>query len=203
MRPVSGEIMMPGASTAPAGRPREADLVDAEFETVDAARTARTAVAPRGPQLGAPPPAGLALLVPDKARTDGAAGARGRLFWGAGIVLVIGAFWIAGGHSLARNLTALRTAAPVFRIVELQSRLERDGGRAVLVVDGAALNAGLRAGALPGLAIDVLAPDGSTTRYVLGTNARRLDPGDRFGFSGRLVVPRDGVKSVSVSFTSL
>ena len=42
--------------------------------------------------------------------------------------------------------------------------------------------------------------DRRITRYTLGTSNRSLAPGERFGFSSRLDVPRNGVKTVSVTF---
>jgi hypothetical protein len=36
--------------------------------------------------------------------------------------------------------------------------------------------------------------------HYLGTNEDQLEPGGRIAFSGRLVAPKEGVQSVSVSF---
>ena len=53
---------------------------------------------------------------------------------------------------------------------------------------------------LPPLEIRVTGNDGRTTRYTLGTSGRPLAPGERFAFSSRLEVPKNGVKTVSVTF---
>ena len=53
---------------------------------------------------------------------------------------------------------------------------------------------------VPTLSINVLDNKGHTTRYLLGTNDNRLEPGGRFAFSSRLIAPNAGVKSVSVTF---
>ena len=70
----------------------------------------------------------------------------------------------------------------------------------MLFVDGEAANDGPAAELLPPLEIVVAASDGSTTRYRLGTNGRRLAPGETFAFSSRLDAPKSGVKTVSVMF---
>ena len=53
---------------------------------------------------------------------------------------------------------------------------------------------------LPALEIRVTGNDGRITRYRLGTAARPLAPGETFAFSSRLDVPKNGVKTVSVTF---
>jgi hypothetical protein len=70
----------------------------------------------------------------------------------------------------------------------------------VLFVDGEAANDGAAAQQLPPLEIVVTGNDGRITRYRLGTSGRPLAPGETFAFSSRLDVPKNGVKTVSVSF---
>ena len=53
---------------------------------------------------------------------------------------------------------------------------------------------------LPPLEINVTANDGNVMRYNLGTSSEPLAPGAAFGFSSRLEAPKEGVKSVSVTF---
>ncbi|MEQ9246475.1 MAG: hypothetical protein RLO21_10855, partial [Nitratireductor sp.] len=108
----------------------------------------------------------------------------------------------SGGHSLVRGMDVSGAENPeqVLRLVDVTSRVERQGGNALLIVDGAALNGGDGLVALPPISINVLTENGSTTRYFLGTNDQHLGPGARFPFSSRLVAPREGVKSVSVTF---
>ena len=74
------------------------------------------------------------------------------------------------------------------------------GTKPVLFVDGEAANDGAKAAPLPPLEIRVTGNDSQVTRYTLGTSSRSLAPGERFGFSSRLDVPRNGVKAVSVTF---
>ncbi|MDN2568483.1 hypothetical protein N1F89_19845 [Aquibium sp. A9E412] len=206
-RPVSGEIMTGGAAgTARAAQDR-ADVVDAEYETLAPGSPDRPAAPVHASAAGpAAPPRGLETLRRD--RGGSAAGApperRGRrggpAFWAAGLSAVAIAFWMSGGHALVGP--AVERAAPArgLAIAELETRVERHAGRALLLVDGAAVNEGGSARALPDLSIEVLGHDGRTTRYFLGTNGHRLAPGGRFPFSSRLQVAGEGVKSVSVSF---
>ncbi|RUU50294.1 hypothetical protein EOC99_35320, partial [Mesorhizobium sp. M7A.T.Ca.TU.009.01.1.1] len=63
-----------------------------------------------------------------------------------------------------------------------------------------AVNDGAKPTELPPLEIRVTGNDGQTTRYTLGTSGRSLASGERFGFASRLDVPRNGVKTVSVTF---
>ena len=70
----------------------------------------------------------------------------------------------------------------------------------MLFVDGKALNDDRVARMLPRLEIGVTANDGAVMRYNLGTSAEPLAPGAAFAFSSRLEAPKEGVKSVSVTF---
>jgi hypothetical protein len=70
----------------------------------------------------------------------------------------------------------------------------------LLFIDGEASNDGNGASALPPLEIRVTGNDGRITRYTLGTAGRPLAPGERFAFSSRLDVPKNGVRTVSVAF---
>lgn len=203
-RPISGEIMMPGATLErPQPVRRARDTVDAEYETVliggSHSHDRDSAPAAKPTDVGV---AGLDMLRPGAGVSRNSGGRGGPLFWLFGAVLIAGAFWIAGGHSLVHDLALLPASAPAqaLRLVDVQSRVERHGGKSLLFVDGAALNEGDRTVSVPGLSIDVLARDGSTTRYFLGTNDQQLEPGTRFPFSSRLVAPSEGVKSVSVTF---
>lgn len=202
-RPVSGEIMLPGAPQArPQAVGRTGDAVEAEYETVprgggrDPARDNAAPDKSVTNNVG-----GLEMLRPGGRAHDGP-GRGGPLFWLCGALLVSGAFWIAGGHSLVHGLPLFSSSAPAqaLRLVDVNSRVEMRGERSLLLVDGAALNESDRVVVVPGLSIEVLARDGSTTRYFLGTNDQQLEPGTRFPFSSRLVAPTEGVKSVSVTF---
>ena len=200
-RPVSGEIMMPDRVRAAQSRTVEAcNAVDADFETVVSAGGAT-------PAAGSAPAVekaltGLDMLKPGRRIQPVKSPRAGPLFWAFGVVITAGAFWISGGHSLVRGMDVSRVGNPeqVLRLVDVTSRVERQGGNALLIVDGAALNGGDGLVALPPISINVLTENGSTTRYFLGTNDQHLGPGARFPFSSRLVAPREGVKSVSVTF---
>ena len=71
---------------------------------------------------------------------------------------------------------------------------------AILFVDGEAANDGSAVAHLPPLDIAVTGNDGRITHYRLGTSGRPMAPGETFAFSSRLDVPKNGVKTVSVTF---
>ena len=199
-RPFSGEIMAGGPRASPPRPSPAADVIDAEYVTVDPAGTAR--------QQAAPSPAGAASPGMDILRGGEAERSRrergGPLFWAGGLFIVAAAFWVSGGHALmARPQPAapvLRTAEMPLRIARVESRIERQGASAFLLVDGEVANDGAVRAALAGLEISVAGKDGRTTRYFLGTSERVLAPGERFAFSSRLDAPKDGVESVTVDF---
>jgi hypothetical protein len=207
-RPVSGEIMTGSpAMAAPHGLSPSSDVVDAEYEVLGG--SARSGPAPaaaaQSPQRApaAPPPLeGMAMLRPaGPQRPFSMRG--GPMFWGAGLAAALVAFWVSGGHAVIRH-SALPGASPgddaAFSITGVTSRVDASGQKPVLFVDGEAGNDGASAAALPPLEIRVTGEDGAVTRYTLGTSGRSLAPGQRFAFSSRLDVPRNGVKAVAVSF---
>lgn len=147
--------------------------------------------------------AGLDMLRPRAERTKAKRGEPGGpLFWTAGMALVLTAFWVSGGHALVENTTFFKREiqASGMRVASVQSRIEKQGDRSLLFVDGEAVNGDEIARIVPTLSINVLDNKGHTTRYLLGTNDNRLEPGGRFAFSSRLIAPNAGVKSVSVTF---
>jgi hypothetical protein len=123
------------------------------------------------------------------------------LFWLFGLTLAACAFWLAGGHALVHGdgSQAIGTQGAL-RIVGVTSSVVTAGGRPYLSVDGAAINEGQAAARLPGIEIKVTGNSGRITRYNLGTSDRQLAPGQRFAFSSRLEVPKDGVRTVVVDF---
>lgn len=125
----------------------------------------------------------------------------GPVFWAGGAVAAAAAFWISGGHALLRP--ALAEIAPHaeqgLRIASVISKVDRSGIRPVLQIDGRAVNDGT-ATTMPPLDIQVTSPGGTTTLYKLGTAGSRIASGDSFDFSSRLDVPKDGVKTVFVTF---
>lgn len=194
-RPVSGEIMTDVRTRA--GFVREAeDVIDADIEATVMPTQEHLAVARRSA------PQGLDFLRP------GASSRAGRrsgsaVFWTIGLGLVALAFWTSGGHALVRQqVAALRPAAQAegLRIGDVTSRVERRKGRDILFVAGQAGNHGSTVQTLPNLEIVVRSNDGAMTSYYLGTNDVALAPGDRYSFSSRVVAPRNGVRTVSVTF---
>jgi hypothetical protein len=124
-------------------------------------------------------------------------------FWVAGVIVAAAAFWIAGGHAVVRPAIAAMDSAPPesgLRIASVVSQVDRSGNRPVLLIDGQAVNDGVETAAVPPLDIQVISPAGGLTRYKLGTAGRPLDSGQTFAFSSRLDLPKDGVKTVFVTF---
>jgi hypothetical protein len=210
-RPVSGEIMAAPLAGAESADPAfiHADVVDAEFETVRPHETAVAAPARTITSIGtaAAPVQGLDSLRKTDALPQPQGPARGGpAFWIIGLGLAAGAFWVSGGHALVRQVPFAGETGPAqsvvnaLHIVDVTSRVEQRGGRPVLFVDGKAVNDDRVARTLPRLEIDVTANDGRVMRYNLGTSEGPLAPGAAFGFSSRLEAPKEGVKSVSVTF---
>ena len=206
-RPVSGEIMTDAESTAAMrGAHLGGDVVDAEYETVPAiGRQPESPVQPAPTMIASPaaPLAGMEMLrgpEAQAARTQAVHG--GPVFWVFGIGLAAMAFWVAGGHALVRDVPFLSVQAPqqALSISGVTSRVDASGARPVLFIDGEAANGGTATETLPPLDIVVTGNDGLVTRYRLGTAGRPMAPGETFAFSSRLDVPKNGVKTVSVTF---
>src|SRR5690606_18137604 len=92
------------------------------------------------------------------------------------------------------------TPLPDLQIGNVTSRTQTIEGEVALLVDGDISNAGRSAGKVPPLAVTVLSQDGAKSVYRLGTLRTPLAPGAKYSFSGRLDMPKDGVKTVSVAF---
>ena len=203
--PLSGEIMS-GPGAARDKRAPDGDFVDADFVTVRPGSAPGQTTSAHVAEPAPGPASGLDILKSsshDPARTRRA----GPMFWLFGLCLVVGAFWVSGGHALvsrpqpeAPAAAAPRQSGQTLRIVDVASRIEKTGDGTYLMVDGQVVNEGQLPAALPGLDISVNGRDGATVRYFLGTNERRLAPGERFTFSSRLHAPRDGAESVTVDF---
>lgn len=210
-RPVSGEIMTGSPAAAPPCRdlPPASDIVDADYEVLDAGPApddpapVQPQRAPAQPPSRAPSLGGMAMLRPPGSPQRPFSVRGGPLFWGAGLAAVLAAFWVSGGHAVIRHAALLAAPsgdAAALSITGVTSRVDASGQKPVLFVDGEAGNDGAAAAALPPLEIRVTGEDGAVTRYTLGTSGRSLAPGQRFAFSSRLDVPRNGVKAVAVSF---
>lgn len=204
-RPVSGEIMAaPAGADASRAMSLPADVVDAEFETLRPDPSERLTAPQSGIGTAAPPAQGLDTLRKGDVAPP-PAGRGGPLFWIVGLSLAAAAFWASGGHALVRQ-TALAPPAPQIepanplRIADVTSRVEEHGGRAILFVDGRAVNDGDGELPAPPIEISVTANDGGVTRYNLGTSRDPLPGGTGFSFSSRFEAPKGGVKSVSVTF---
>jgi hypothetical protein len=201
-RPVSGEIMTDAAAPGARASMREpSEIIDAEFETLAPAASVKD----RPPfrfAAEAPEIAGLDVLKRAEAPPHSRGEPGGPAFWFAGFALVAASFWVSGGHALLPpvHLPAFMTSTPTLKIASVHTHVEKIDGHAILFVDGSAANETGRAIEVPPLAISVEGDNGKTTRFFLGTRDREVAAGETFAFSSRLEVPKDGVKSVSVSF---
>ncbi|MBN9551319.1 MAG: hypothetical protein J0H31_21250 [Alphaproteobacteria bacterium] len=199
-RPVSGEIMTGTATNAAPERVLSdaADIVDADYVVLP-----RPAAhpAPLPPQIPSTPPIeGMGMLrKPEAARSRSSRG--GPVFWIAGVGMALVSFWVSGGHALVRQGPfRVEEPASALTISGVTSRIDASGLKPVLFVDGEAANDGVGPETLPPLEIRVIDNDSNIIRYRLGTSNRSLAPGERFGFSSRLDVPRNGVRTVAVVF---
>jgi hypothetical protein len=208
-RPIAGEIMAGDSVAAERTRPAiSADVVDAEFETVRPDPAERLLISVPIPSIGtvAAPAQGLDTLRKKDAGAGPKAVARGGpIFWIVGLGLASGAFWVSGGHALVRQAPLVASAPRVepanpLRIADVTSKIEDHGGRQILFVDGRAVNESGKDQLLPPIEIGVTANDGQLIRYNLGTSRDPLPAGGAFSFSSRFEAPKEGVKSVSVTF---
>lgn len=176
-----------------------ADIVDADYVVLP--RFAATPSAPP-PQIPPTPPIeGMGMLrKPEAAPSRSSRG--GPMFWIAGVGIALISFWVSGGHALVRQSPFWAAAAPAsaLTISGVTSRIDESGLKPVLFVDGEAANDGTRSQTLPPLEIRVTDNNSNIIRYRLGTSNRSLAPGERFGFSSRFDVPKDGVRTVAVIF---
>lgn len=202
-RPVSGEIMTAAAfgAAAPHHAGPARDVVDADYEVVG---PAGPVLASQGVAAQATAPGGMDMLRKMTVAPQRQASSRGGpLFWATGIGVALAAFWVAGGHTLVRDsalFSGSQAPKAAFSVAGVSSRFDISGAKPILLVDGEAANEGSEAGTMPPLEIRVAAADGSVTRYTLGTSGRILAAGERFAFSSRLDVPKNGVGAVTVAF---
>ena len=181
-----------------------ADIVDADYVVLPrfAGRPEPT-TAPSQPQIPATPSIeGMGMLRKPEVMPLRPASRGGPIFWIAGVGMALVAFWVSGGHALVRQspLWANPEPASALSISGVTSRIDETGLKPMLFVDGEAVNDGTSAAPVPPLEIRVTDNARNVIRYRLGTSNRALAPGERFGFSSRLDVPRNGVKTVSVTF---
>lgn len=206
-RPVSGEIMTNTAIVPDrVMRGPADDIVEADYEVLPRAPPSIDPSPPPSRVIDTPSIEGMDMLRKAEAAAERPLASRGGpIFWIAGLGAALAAFWISGGHALVRHApfwAVEQPASVALSISGVTSRVDASGPDPVLLVNAEATNDGTKVAQLPPLEIRVTGNDGRTTRYTLGTSNRPLAPGERFGFSSRLDVPRNGVKTVSVTFAS-
>lgn len=204
-RPVSGEIMtgiVANAGSERVGHNAPVDVVDADYVVLPRSPARFESPAPAPTPPATPSLEGMDMLRKPEAVPQRPASRGGPIFWIAGIGAALAAFWVSGGHALVRQSQFWSAAQPAsaLTISGVTSRIDVSGLKPVLFIDGEAANDGEREAALPALEIRVTDNASNVIRYRLGTSNRALAPGERFGFSSRLDVPRNGVKTVSVTF---
>lgn len=176
------------------------DVIDAEFISIGPVPI-RERATPVSRQLSSSPVEGMAMLSRRVDRSASASTTGGPLFWISGAILALAAFWTAGGYSLlSRPAQTAITDNSGLRIASVISRVDRTGARPILMVDGKAVNESASAVAMPPLHIQIVSAAGGSTLYKLGTAGQSLASGDFFDFSSRLDLPKDGVKTVFVTF---
>lgn len=183
-RPVSGEIVAAPEQAHLAARGPH-DAIDADYVEIESA----------GPlqRDGMATFRGDAGTAPSPARA-------GPLFWLAGAVAIGAAFWVSGGHALMPAPSGMENVAPRLIIADVRSRAEKVDGQVALLVDGVVRNDGGASAPVPALIVTVLSTEGGTASYRLGTLRTPLAAGSKYGFSSRLDMPKDGVKTVTVTF---
>lgn len=176
-----------------------ADIVDADYVVLPRSAAHPEPLPPQIPST--PPIGGMGMLrKPEAAPSRPSRG--GPMFWIAGVGIALVSFWVSGGHALVRQgpFRVAEEPASALTISGVTSRIDASGLKPVLFVDGEAANDGVGPETLPPLEIRVIDNDSNIIRYRLGTSNRSLAPGERFGFSSRLDVPRNGVRTVAVVF---
>ena len=204
-RPVSGEIMTDPLAIALADRivrSPAADIIDADYVVLPPPAPSVESDSPLPRPIVTPSIEGMDMLRKPEAPSERPPVARGGpIFWIAGVGAALAAFWVSGGHALVRQAPFLSGAqASALTISGVTSRVDASGANPVLFVDGEAANDGVGAATMPPLEIRVTGNDGRTTRYTLGTSGHSLASGERFGFASRLDVPKNGVRTVLVTF---
>ena len=204
-RPVSGEIMTDPPAIALADRivrSPAADIIDADYVVLPPPAPSVESDSPLPRPIVTPSIEGMDMLRKPEAPAERPPASRGGpIFWIAGIGAAFAAFWVSGGHALVRQAPFLSSAqASALSISGVTSRVDAYGPNPVLFVDGEAANDGPGPATMPPLEIRVTGNDGRTTRYTLGTSGHSLASGERFGFASRLDVPKNGVRTVLVTF---
>jgi len=177
------------------------DIIEADFEVIATDRM----LPPDSPSVTrtdiGDPVAGLTFLAKQvPAPTAWFSQPGGAAFWSMGIGLAAVAFWVFGGHTLITGGANAHSDHAALTLMGVTSRVDGTGNNPILLIDGEAGNDGGTFATVPPIEIRVASLDGSVTSYKLGTSSPTIGPGERFAFSSRLEVPKNGVKSVSVTF---
>lgn len=176
------------------------DFIDADYVIVAPDRREETASREYSEPFAAS--SGMDMLRNRKFVEARDPGRAGPLFWASGFALAALAFWVSGGHALlAPSFAPTQATVPAqLRIAGWDSKIDATGTNPTLMIDGEVVNGGATSEPMPSLQIEVASPNGTSTHYKLGTGDASIDAQGTFPFSGRLHLPKDGVKTVSVSF---
>ncbi|PRD40349.1 hypothetical protein C5748_27510, partial [Phyllobacterium phragmitis] len=125
-----------------------------------------------------------------------AAGLPGASYWVLVLLAAFGAFWMSGGHVLAKRILAkdwqATSAIPAgMKLSDVSMYIEAHGGSDVLFVAATVRNEGTRRDRAPELAITIKDRTGMKRDYYLGTKGRIIAPGESLAFSSRLPAPKD------------
>lgn len=178
-----------------------ADVIDADY--VEVAPEVRSPLSAAARPAAAPEAGGMSILSRRTASPPRQHFQPGGVsFWLAGATLALSAFWLSGGHAMfdTAGLFAAQAADARFRIGNVTQHSQTIDGSATLLVAGDVTNEGGATDELPRIAITVTGQDGATATYRLGTSGQSLAPDAKYSFSSRLDMPKDGVKTVSVTF---
>ena len=163
-------------------------------------------------QNGRPPPEGLWRQPPDDWREEEAKPSdQQSLIFAAIVATVIGAMALIGLREKIVRISP-RAAAPYAAVglpvnldglafAGVRSRVEREGTRKALVVEGEIVNLRRDANLLPPLALSVRGADGQD-KYAWTTRAPkpRLEGGEKVAFRARLTAPPEDGAEVLVRF---
>jgi hypothetical protein len=163
-------------------------------------------------QNGRPPPEGLWRQPPDDWREEEAKPSdQQSLIFAAIVATVIGAMALIGLREKIVRISP-RAAAPYAAVglpvnldglafAGVRSRVEREGTRKALVVEGEIVNLRRDANLLPPLALSVRGADGQD-KYAWTTRApkTRLEGGEKVAFRARLTAPPEDGAEVLVRF---
>ena len=183
-------------------------VLDADFETVEAASNAGQNLAPKadGPHKLATKLAStkIGMSVFGKKytkplRDDSIA------FYGFSAALVMLSFWVSGGYSLFEQIDRMPTSGiqvASSEIADAAWRVVTNDGKSALHVEGTVKNSGKVAVHTKPVTVTVKHNDGSTKRYLLGQKGWTLGPGQEVVVSGRLDIASASIASVVIALSN-